>query len=288
VQARCPIAGGCGRPHEGIEATAAAAVHLFFRKLCWNGGYYEQRLEDPDAFPYQFGKGCHSDQLLGQFLAHVTGLGHLLPAEHVRDPLCAVSRNNFARRMEDVATMQRVYALNDESALVLCTWPRGGRPRFPFGYSDEVWTGVEYQVASSLIYEGLLDEALVLVDAVRSRHDGYRRNPWSESEAGHHYARSLASYGLITAMLGFKVDLPRGVIRFDPKFTGRNFCCFWSHGKGWGGGFKGSDKKGEATAEVLVIEGTLGATRIEAPVPVSVISRRLGDEREGRPGPCPS
>ena len=43
--------------------------------------------------------------------------------------------------------------LGDEAGLVLCTWPHGGRPRFPFVYSDEVWTGIEYQVAAQLIYE---------------------------------------------------------------------------------------------------------------------------------------
>ena len=105
--------------------------------------------------------------------------------------------------------MQRVYALNDEPGLVLCSWPNGGRPRFPFGYSDEVWTGVEYQVAASLLYEGMVDDAVAIVDAVRTRQDGFRRNPWSENEARHHYTRSLASWGLLTGMLGFSADLGR-------------------------------------------------------------------------------
>jgi non-lysosomal glucosylceramidase len=240
--------------------------------LCWNGSYYEQRLDDPDAFRYQFGKGCHSDQLLGQFLAHVTGLGHLLPVDHVRQALLSVLHNNFMRRMEDVATVQRVYALNDEPGLVLCTWPKGGRPRFPFGYSDEVWTGVEYQVAATMMYEGLVDEAIILVEAVRSRHDGYLRNPWSENEAGHHYARSLASFGLLTGMLGFSADLARGIVRFDPKFTTSDFTCFWCHGKGWGTYNQRTDESGEVSAEVHVIEGTVGATKIEGPVPIRLVA----------------
>jgi non-lysosomal glucosylceramidase len=27
-------------------------------------------------------------------------------------------------------------------------WPHGGRPRYPFPYVDEVWTGIEYQVVA--------------------------------------------------------------------------------------------------------------------------------------------
>lgn len=268
------MAGGLGDAQAAAryqEQAGTAAANL--DKLCWNGAFYEQRSDEPDAYRYQFGPGCHSDQLLGQFLAHVTGLGHLLPAGHVRSALEAVRHHNFIPRMSDVPTVQRVYALNDEPGLVLCTWPNGGRPRFPFGYSDEVWTGVEYQVASSLIYEGLVDHAITIVQGVRSRQDGFRRNPWSENEAGHHYSRSMASFGLLTAMLGFSADLARGVVTFAPRTAGP-LRCFWSHGQGWGTYSQDHDASGELTAAVEVIEGTLGASRIEAPVPVRVRAAR--------------
>ncbi|HEV8565599.1 MAG TPA: GH116 family glycosyl-hydrolase [Actinoplanes sp.] len=240
-------------------------------RLCWNGSFYEQRLADADEYRYQIGPGIHSDQLLGQFLAHVTGLGHVLPREHVRRALSAIRHHNFRRHMAGVGTVQRVYALNDEPGLVLCSWPDGGRPRFPFGYSDEVWTGVEYQVAANLIYEGMVDEAATIVDAVRSRQDGFRRNPWSENEAGHHYTRSLASWALVTGMLGFSADLGRRTVRFDPKIDVREFSCFWSHGRGWGVYRQERDEDGQLRAIVEVLHGTLGADRVEAPVPVSVL-----------------
>ncbi|MFC0531389.1 GH116 family glycosyl-hydrolase [Phytohabitans kaempferiae] len=233
-------------------------------RLCWNGAFYEQRLDDPDAYRYQFGRGCHSDQLLGQFLAHASGLGHVLPADHVRQALSAIYTNNLVDQMSTVHTVQRVYALNDEPGLVLCSWPEGGRPRFPFGYSDEVWTGVEYQVAASLIYEGLVEEGLTLVRYVRGRHDGFLRNPWSENEAGHHYSRSLSSFALLTALLGFVVDLPGGVMTFAPKATG-DFTSFWCHGKGWGVYRQRRDEQGELVAEVEVIEGELGVAEVRTP-----------------------
>ena len=105
-------------------------------------------------------------------------------------------------------SIQRTFALGDEAGLVLCSWPRGGRPRFPMVYSDEVWTGVEYQVATTLVHEGLIDEALTVVRAVRDRHDGIRRSPWNETECGNHYARSLASWGVLLALSGDRLGRP--------------------------------------------------------------------------------
>ncbi len=84
--------------------------------------------QDGAEYRYQLGPGIHSDQLLGQFLVHVTGLGHILPPERVRTTLAAIRHHNFVRHMADVDTVQRVYALNDEPGLVLCSWPNA-RPR---------------------------------------------------------------------------------------------------------------------------------------------------------------
>ncbi|MCZ7545473.1 MAG: non-lysosomal glucosylceramidase [Anaerolineae bacterium] len=185
-------------------------------ELTWNGKYFIQRIDDVDAYKYQHGVGCLSDQLLGQLHAHVLGLGDLLPADHVRAAVKSIFDHNFMESFRNHVNCQRTYALNDEAGLVLCTWPDGGRPRFPFVYSDEVWTGVEYQVAAHLIYEGWLDEGVTLVQAVRDRHDGVRRNPWDEVECGHHYARSMSSWAVLLALSGAQGDLGRGVLNFAP------------------------------------------------------------------------
>ena len=71
--------------------------------------------------------------------------------------------------------LQRSFVEIDEPGLRLCSWPKGDEPLLPFVYSDEVWTGVEYQVATLLLYCGMEDEALQIVEAVRSRYDGQRR-----------------------------------------------------------------------------------------------------------------
>ena len=139
-----------GRWLEAAELGAARADAVLY-----NGEYYRQRTDDVDAHRYQYGEGCLSDQLLGQTYAHLNGLGHLLPPDHVRSAVGAIFDHNFRRDFSGYHSVQRTYALNDDQGLVLCTWPRGGRPRIPFVYSDEVWSGIEYQVATNLIYDGL-------------------------------------------------------------------------------------------------------------------------------------
>jgi non-lysosomal glucosylceramidase len=201
--------------------------------LLYNGEYYAQRIADVDLHRYQYGEGVLSDQLLGQLLAHVVGLGHVLPAEHVRSAIGAVFRHNFRADLSEHHSVQRTYALNDEGGLLLCTWPRGGRPRIPFVYSDEVWTGIEYQVAAHLAFEGLTDEALTIVEATRARHAGDNRNPWNEVECGNHYARSLASWALLPAFTGAASSVADGTLDFAPRLPGDQR-WFFSTGTAWG------------------------------------------------------
>jgi uncharacterized protein (DUF608 family) len=206
--------------------------------MLWNGDYYIQKLDDVDAHMYQHGEGCLADQLLGQLHARVTGLGDLLPTEHVRQAVKAIYDYNFRENFEDHVNCQRTYVLNDEAGLVLCTWPKGSRPKFPFVYSDEVWTGIEYQVAAHLIYEGWIEEGLKLVQAARERHDGYRRNPWNEVECGHHYARTMSSWAILLALTGQQGDTNKDELNFAPVFEASTntdlFRAFWSDGRHWG------------------------------------------------------
>jgi len=210
----------------------------------FNGEFYAQtvHLEDgkplspgDESYPkYQYGEGCLSDQLIGQWYARMLGLGDLLDPGHVKSALAAVFRHNWKPDLSGHANPQRVYALGEEAGLLLCSWPTGGRPRFPFPYSDEVWCGIEYQVASHLIYEGFIEEGLAIVKAVRDRHTGVRRNPWNEFECGSHYARSMASYALLAALSGFSYSAPAGRFSFAPKVNAEDFACFFSVASGWG------------------------------------------------------
>lgn len=189
-------------------------------EVLWNGEYYRQVIDDVDAHRYQYGEGVLSDQLLGQFHARLNGLGDIVPADRVRSALGAIVAYNFRADLTAHESTQRVYALGDEGGLLLASWPRGGRPAIPFVYSDEVWTGVEHQVATTLVYAGLIDDAMLLERALRSRYDGTVRNPWNEIECGNHYARSLASWGLLLAVSGAQWDAPTRTLSFDPVADG--------------------------------------------------------------------
>ncbi len=202
-------------------------------EMLWNGESYVQNIDDVDAYKYQYGKGCLSDQVFGQSLAHVAGLGYILPEEHVKKAVWSVWKNNFRNGFREHESVQRCYALNDDSGLLLCSWPYGGRPKFPFVYADEVWSGIEYQVASHLIREGFAEEGVQIVRAVRDRYDGYKRNPFNEVECGNHYARSLASYAVYLALCGFSFDMTKREIGFRPAQEG-DFQCFVSTAEGWG------------------------------------------------------
>jgi uncharacterized protein (DUF608 family) len=202
-------------------------------------GKYPQRhppgIREGESEPrYQYGPGCLTDQLLGQWFAHVVGLGHLLPADHTRSTARAIFEHNFKASLIDHESCQRAYAVNDEGALVQCTWPRGGRPRYPFPYADEAWTGAEYAAAALLLYEGEIDAGIEIVAAVRARHDGERRNPWNEFECGNHYARALSSWSLMLALCGYEYSAPRGRLTVAPKIAQGNFHSFITVGSAWG------------------------------------------------------
>ena len=184
---------------------------------------------------YQYGTGCLSDGVLGFWLARVCGLDQeIVDRAKLRSNLRAIHRYNLKRDLSDHANPQRPsYAVGQEGGLLLCTWPRGGKPALPFVYSDEVWTGIEYQVASHLMMEGLVDEGLELVRVCRDRYDGRVRNPFNEYECGHWYARAMSSFGLIQGLTGVRYDAVDKTLRIDPKI-GKDFRAFLATATGFG------------------------------------------------------
>jgi non-lysosomal glucosylceramidase len=210
----------------------------------------DHHLPDP---PMQIGPGCEMNQLFGQQLANVAGLGPLLQRRNMRTALKAMMEHNFRNGFGDFFNHLRTYALNDESGMLMCTWPRGGRPTRPFPYAKEVWTGLEYMVAAHLLDEGMGRDALRLVSAARGRHDGLRRNPFNEFECGNHYARAMSSWAVLLSATGFRysaVDQSMVMKRLPGE-------VFWSTGYAWGTcRVKGS------SARINVLGGSLSLRRL--------------------------
>jgi uncharacterized protein (DUF608 family) len=302
----------------GDAESAAVYRDLFERGSAWtdehlfNGEYYEQQV-NPDAhlpwpdnlrklaedhgrddkFPWprwQFGKGCLSDQLIGQWIAEIVELGPLYKRSHIRKTLQSIFRYNWRAELYDHPCLLRIYALNDEPGLIIGTWPKGGRPGYAFWFADEVWCGIEYQVAAHLIYEGMVEEGLTVVKGVRDRYTGERRNPWNEIECGHHYSRSMASYSVMLALAGFRYSAPEQRMGFGPRVYAEEFACFFSVASGWGlysqkvrkSGFKASVKVryGTLTLKELEVDGVSGG-QITAKLGKQAVAATVRERRVG-------
>lgn len=241
-----------------------------YETLLWNGEFFIQKYDQALQKKYQYGEGCLSDQLLGQWLSMVAGIGRFLDEAKIRKTLESIYRHNFRENFYNFANVQRTYALADEKGLLLCTWPRGGRPPLPFPYSDEVWTGIEYQVAGHLIYEGMIKEGLSIVKAVRDRYDGRRRNPWNEVECGHHYVRAMSSWGLLLALSGFSYSVPEARLAFAPVINRESFRTFWALGPMWGSYEQQLASDGNFTCELKVENGRLRLRKFGVELPFSL------------------
>jgi len=262
------------------DGAAADRFRVVFEKgqkklveVCWNGEYFQQHLPDYLKRPGEVGPGCMSDQLLGQWWAHQLGLGYILPQELVVSAMRAVFKYNFKSDLTGWQHMPRAFAGAKDKGLIICTWPKGGRPGNVMLYSDEVWTGIEYQAAAHMIYEGLVEEGFAIVKAARDRYDGIprppiSRNPWNEIECGGHYARAMSSWSLLLALSGWEYDGPRQALRVTPRHTPENFKGFFAGPEGWGG-LRQSREGAAQRDELSVREGRLAVTAITLSPPAA-------------------
>lgn len=215
---------------KGLKAKSPMETQSF------GGGYSPEAIQllEKEGPKYQYGTGCLSDGVLGSWLALVSGVGQVLEAGKVRSHLLAVHRHNLREDLSTHANPQRPsYACGNEGGLLLCTWPKGGELSLPFVYSNEVWTGIEYQVASHLMRLGDVRQGLDIVRVCRERYDGRIRNPFNEYECGHWYARAMSSYALLFGLTGARYDAVEKVLYLAPTIRG-DFQCFFSSGTSYG------------------------------------------------------
>ncbi|MDR3689164.1 MAG: GH116 family glycosyl hydrolase [Fimbriimonas sp.] len=226
-------------------------------KRLWNGEYFIQEVDESKYKQFQYGPGCLSDQLFGQGWAHQVGLGYIYPRESVVKGLQSIWKYNWA---PDVAGQnkrwppQRPFALPGEAGLFTCTWPIGGRENEPVLYRDEVWTGIEYQVAGHMVWEGLVEEGLAICRAIHERYHPMKRNPYNEVECSDHYARAMASWGVFLALGGFYYHGPKQALGFAPRITPGDFRTAFTTAEGWGNYSQRIDA-GKLTARIEVAWG---------------------------------
>lgn len=202
----------------------------------WNVNYSEEAREllMKEGPKYQYGSGCLSDGILGAWIGAMCGLEEFIDGEKVKSHLKSIHKYNLKTDLSEHVNPQRPsYALGNEGGVLLCTWPKGGALSLPFVYSNEVWTGIEYQVASHLMLTGEVAAGLDIIRELRKRYDGRVRNPFNEYECGHWYARALASYGLLQGLTGVRYDALDKTLYVNSKI-GDNFQSFLSTENGYG------------------------------------------------------
>lgn len=229
LAAACKMGEACGEDVSRYRQLLQKGRKRYENEL-FNGEYFIQKVVTPgaDADPnvqsdyyrdianlindqgpkYQYGTGCLSDGVLGFWIAKVCGIDdELVDPKLIYSHLLSVYKYNFKTDLSAHANTQRPsYAFGREGGLLLCSWPHNDKPYLPFPYSDEVWTGIEYQVASHLAFFGEYEKARDIVATCRKRYDGYKRNPFDEYECGHFYARATSSFGLFQGMTGIRYD----------------------------------------------------------------------------------
>jgi len=264
----------------GEAEFAATCRRLFEQGSNWidanlfNGEYYEHQVRPPadasEVAPalrvgmgakdltepdFQLASGCLVDQLVGQYMAHVCGLGYLVDPANVRTTLKSIMKYNLRDGMHGHFNNMRSFVMGDESGLLMASYPKG-RPERPFPYFAEVMTGFEYTAAVGMLYEDLTEDGLRCITNIRDRYDGRKRSPFDEAECGHHYARAMASWAAVLALTGFHYS---GVDQ-SMTFTPQDGTFFWSNGYAWGTcHMKVDDERGEVRLSVL--HGDLALSR---------------------------
>ena len=278
----------------GDEAFATECRELFEKGSKWtvenifDGEYFYQIVpEDQQSAEWQYEHGCLADQLFGQGWAHQLDLGYVYPKDTVKAALAAIWKYDWA---PDIGPQnaenrpRRWFARNGDAGLFICTWPKTPRPgyRREVVYRNEVWTGIEYQVAGNMLYDGMITEGLGIIRGIHDRHEGVKHNPYNEVECGDHYARAMAGWGCLLAASGFHYDGPAGTMDFAPKFNEKDFSCFFSGAEGWGL-FQQKEEGGKRVVTIDVRHGKLALSQLRLDG-AGVRADGVATSLNGRPG----
>lgn len=236
----------------------------------WNGEYFVQDVDLTQHPLSQYANGCLSDQMFGQTWAHLINIGYIYPDDKVKTTLRSIWKYNWAPDVSvqtRVHKPERIYADAGEPGLLVATWPKS-RHMGEEGvrYRDEVWTGIEYQVATNMIYEGMITEGLSIVKGIHERYSPEKHNPWNEIECGDHYARALASWGVLLALENFVYDGPAKTLAYIPAVQKENFKGFFTAAEGWGN-ISQQRSAGQQVNTIAVAYGKLRLKQISVEIP---------------------
>lgn len=271
------------RMGENDTAADYRALYAKGKKWCdenlFNGKWYTQKIDLKDrsivdAFgaesywndesgqiKYQIGEGCIIDQCLAQWHANLCGVGgDIYDKDQLHTALRSLYQYNFLPDMRSHYNTFRLFAVNDEAGTIICSWPEGTpTPAIPIPYAQESMHGFEYALAGLMISEGMIDEGVEIVKAIRARYRGNNRNPWNEIECGNNYARSMAAFALLPIFTGYQFNMPEKTLGFAPILEG-DYRSLWFTSDAWG-----IYEKTATETKLTVVSGTLELNKLSLP-----------------------
>lgn len=231
--------------------------------------------DENDEIKYQIQEGCEIDQVVAQWHASLNGLGDIFDPQNRRKAISSIYHLNF-KSMRDIFNPCRIFCVNDEKGLIICEWDENKyKPLIPIPYTEETMCGFEYAAAGMMIQEGLIEEGLEVIRAVRDRYDGEKRNPWSELECGSSYARSMASYSFLLTFSGFEFDMSKKHLGFNPLQDKNIFSTFWAIDGAWG--------KVEISQDIIILHllyGNLQLSSLRIPDTTSQVLKVFTGSRD--------
>jgi uncharacterized protein (DUF608 family) len=249
--------------NEKLEVGRCSIVEKLF-----NGEYFIHQPDPNCPESMDLTEGSYIDQVFGQSFVMQLGLERVIPEQESLSALKALWKYNYTpdigpyRENFQEVKGGRWYAMPGEGGLLMCTWPKEDCNRADFkptalgldvtseGYLNECMSGFEYQVASHMVAEGLVEEGLAVTRTIHDRYHPSKRNPWNEVECSDHYSRAMASYGVFLSACGYDYHGPDGYLSFAPRLTPESFKAPFTASEGWGV----FEQKAEKTAQRVKIQ----------------------------------
>ena len=254
--------------YAGLFAKGTVALN----ELTWNGEYYTQANSNTMADCLMV------DQLNGQARAYLDQLGYILPSENVKTALQSMFKYNFYYPVGDKYNpfsydLKRIYATEKDPGLLNGTYPHGTTSSVR--YLEEIWTGFEYSVATAMLYEGMVDEALAIAYSVRQRHNGLidGMHVLNDRECKGFYSRAMAAYGMLNAAIGLERNGPAKSLGFNPNYSPEDVKGFFTYVNGWGSFEQSRSANGNQKDKIDVKYGAMDIKEL-----VVYLSDDVGDD----------
>lgn len=186
-----------------------------YEKELWNGKYLRlwHRISDDTS-----DEGCMADQFSGYWYSVMLGLAPHIDSTRINTALKSIMTHNFT----------------PGRGLINGAYPLGQLPPhqyFSNTMPDGVWTGIEYAVASLLLYKDLKKEASQILDDVYDRYAA-SGGIWRHDECGTYYYRPVSIWAVMLGYQKFAFDAATGSLTIATK--DRVHSSVVALGSGWG------------------------------------------------------